>query len=160
MLFLEYIETQLSRDLARNLRESSEKKRQVLEQQIKQKQERMQRNKEEREKAEHVTIEPNKLATFLQLFSSVGIMSDATPHAKFIATDYTFNGNAFSVQGYYDLTGDPEIKVGPVIRLYVLKLGIMQEDGLYHLGFVYPADREYSGLGEIMSLISGARIIR
>jgi hypothetical protein len=153
-LFLGYIAAHFGPDLAQKLSKSFRLKRDELQKkQDKKKEEAAQR------KQQPVKIEPDRLETFLSVFSAIGSGNGASPFGEFKATDYTFRDNAFSVQGYYNLKTAQGIESGVVTRIYILRIGLMRDDGIYAIGLVYPADNDFSGLRQAMSLIDGARIL-
>lgn len=153
-LFLDYVRTHLPADEAEAFAKAVDKEEDVLRSEDKKKEE------EKKKRAENkVKVEPDKLETFLGMFAATGSGNQLSPYGSFKSTDYTFTQNAFSIQGYYDLTSVSGLQ-SKIKRIYRLQIGFMREDGLYLIGFVYPANNDFAEFHQLMSLIDGVRIVR
>ncbi len=103
---------------------------------------------------EPTKVEPNRLETFVGLFSELAVENPGLGPLK--PTSYSFNTNSFSVQGYFEL---PPASKSKVQRIYVLRVAVMRQEGVYLLGFIYPFDGSSTDLKELMSLVDGVRVI-
>jgi hypothetical protein len=158
-IFLDYVETHFGKDVEDRIQKSFEPKRVKLEKE--EEAEKAQKKKMEEERAkEPVKIEVDKLGVFLALFSQPGVAGQASPFGKFTPTNYTFKDKMFTIQGYFDLKDVKGIQAGSITRIYFLRIGMLRDDGIYAMGYTYPADNDFTGLHQAMSLIDGVRILK
>jgi hypothetical protein len=158
-LFLDYVETHFGKDAGDRFKKSFELKRDKLEKEEEAKKAQKKKLEEERAK-EPVKVEVDKLGFFLGLFSQPGVSDQISPFGTFKPTNYTFKDNVFTIQGYFDLKDVKGIQAGSITRIYFLRIGMLRDDGLYTVGLIYPADSDFTGLHQAMSLIDGVRILK